>query len=390
MRVAILTTFAASRKEPVADTLDRIHRAFLDAGLGEPAIRFTLADSPLGTSVSSVDRVLKRHPELARFVLSDAGMPGIPGARVISNVAMSLASDAVPYATLHGIAGGVPRSFPFHSVIFHLHAPAFGELVPALTTTATMMAGVMLSDSWWVNGRVRALSACTLVDADPGGTKLPPPPPAVAAVLAACGKARKTIQAPLPPEGETRVAAVRLPTGPAVPSAKPDAVHTVHAIVADYRARMSEIVTRAALPHDLPPQADALRSAVGLAPGPKKPALERVFKPMAYSIRGGSGTFSLRRRTPGNLTLELSLDVGTWSNLVLAIFRVWGVGFKAAIPLPVAAAAAPGAQYPIGDAVQWQKIVENLAALVAQLERTFVPDIEAAAGPSPAWYQPES
>jgi hypothetical protein len=42
-----------------------------------------------------------------------------------------------------------------------------------------------------------------------------------------------------------------------------------------------------------------------------------------------------------------------------------------------------GAQYPIGDAGQWQKITENPGALVAELERTFVPDIEAAAGTSP-------
>ena len=37
MRVALLTTFAASKKEPLAAMMDRIHKAFLDAGLGEPA-----------------------------------------------------------------------------------------------------------------------------------------------------------------------------------------------------------------------------------------------------------------------------------------------------------------------------------------------------------------
>jgi hypothetical protein len=49
-----------------------------------------------------------------------------------------------------------------------------------------------------------------------------------------------------------------------------------------------------------------------------------------------------------------------------------------------------GAQYPIGDAAQWEKITENLGALVRELERSFVPEIETAAGPSPEWYQPES
>ena len=142
---------------------------------------------------------------------------------------------------------------------------------------------------------------------------------------------------------------------------------------------------------ELPAGPDALQeTGLGVAPGAKKPALERVFQPMGYTCRGGSGTFTLRRRTPQNLTAELYLDVGTWSNLVMAIFRVLGVGFKATLLLPVCAKAAPGAQYPIGDAERWQKIVENLGALVAELDRSFVPEIEAAAGPSPEWYQPES
>jgi hypothetical protein len=67
---------------------------------------------------------------------------------------------------------------------------------------------------------------------------------------------------------------------------------------------------------------------------------------------------------------------------------VQGAGFKASLGIPVAVDGY--GQYPIGDAAQWQKIVDNLAALVRQLDRTFVPAIEQAAEPSPAWYQPPS
>jgi hypothetical protein len=49
-----------------------------------------------------------------------------------------------------------------------------------------------------------------------------------------------------------------------------------------------------------------------------------------------------------------------------------------------------GGQYPIGGPERWQQIVDNLAALVAQLDRTFVPEIEAISGPSPHWYKPET
>jgi hypothetical protein len=390
MRVALVTTFAASRKEPLAGNIDRIHQAFLDSGLGEPEIRFNFADGLVGGAVSSVDRVLKRYPGLDRFVTSAAPMPAIPGARRISNGPVFPASgERLPYATLHAIAAGVPRSFPFHSVVIHLHTPEFGELVPTATNSAEMMAGVLVTDQWWVNGRVRSLSACSVVEADPANKKLPPPPPAVAVVLAACGKARRTIQAPLDAK-DTAFAPVRLSTGAAIPSVNPDVVRTVTGIVAEYRGRLREVVERAALPHDLPPPGEAWSTPPGVATGPKKPVLERAFKLIGYTCRGDSGTFTLRRRTPSKLTLELHLDVGTWGNSVLAIFRVWGLGFKATLILPVSATAVIGAQYPIGDAARWTKIVENLAALVRELERSFVPPIEAAAGPSPDWYQPES
>jgi hypothetical protein len=392
MRVAILNTFAASRKEPLVAMMDRVHQAFLDSGLGEPVIRFNFGDSPMATGVSSVDRVLKRHPELERFVTNAEPMPGIPGARRISNGPMSAGADeSVAYATLQSIAAGVPRSFPFHSVVFHLHLPEFGDPVPTHLAAASMMAGILLTDSWWVNGRNRSLSACTVVEVESTSKKVPSPAGPVAAILAACGKIRRTVQAPLAEKNATDLVAVRLPSGMAIPSSNPELMRAVHAIGVDYRTRMNQIVERAGLPHILPPSGEALRDTpLGTVSGPRKPALDRVFKPMGYSCKGGSGTFELRRRTAANLTLEIHLDVGTWGHQVLAFFRVWGLGFKAGLPLPVAAHAVINGQYPIGDADRWQKIVENLGALVAELEKTFVPEIEGAAGPSPEWYQPQS
>jgi len=400
MRVALLTTFVASRKEPFAEMLQRIYQAFSGAGLGEPVIRFNFGDGPLAGSVSSVDRVLKRHPELARFVTSAVPPPLISGARRITNDPLSpAAGEAVPFPTLHAIAAGVPRSFPFHDIAIHFHSPEFGELFPTSAQSPEMMCGILVGDSWWVNGRNRSLSACTLVEADPASKKLPSPPAAVAAVLAALGKAKRAVQAPLwsasgeaaaPGHVHDPVPGVRTPMGAMLASAKPDAARAVQAITTNYRTRLPEIVERAALPHLLPaPGEEAYRDvAPGVTAGPKKPALERVFKPLGYTCRGNSGSFTLRRRTAANLTVELSLDVGTWGRSVLAMFRVWGLGFKGLLAIPVSANAA-AAQYPIGDANRWQKIVENLGAMVRELDRSLVPEIEAAVGPSPEWYQPE-
>jgi hypothetical protein len=45
MQVAVLTTFAASGKEPLADMIGRVHAAFLAVGFGEPCVCFTLTDA---------------------------------------------------------------------------------------------------------------------------------------------------------------------------------------------------------------------------------------------------------------------------------------------------------------------------------------------------------
>jgi hypothetical protein len=388
MRVALLTSFKADRREPLGDAATRVRQAFLDAGLGEPQIGFTFGDHSVSGFVSSVDRVLKRHPELARFVTDAPPMPGIAGARRISNGASSpAAGEAVPWATLQAVAAGVPRSFPFHGVRLHFQDDAFGALGPVGPRMAEGLPGVMLSDSWWVNHRNRALSACTVVDGEPGAKRLPSLPEPVAAIFAACGKVTRTVQAPVPDDAAIAQAVpVRLPVGALMASARPEAARAVQPIVLDYRGRMQQIIADAKVPHDLP---DLGTTALGVTAGPMKPAVDGLFKPMGYTVKGGSGTFTIRRRTPSNLTVELSLDVGTWGHAVMAIYKVLGLGFKATLILPPDRRLPVGAQERIGDAARWSMIVDNLAALVLYLDATFVSEIEAAAGPSPEWYVPD-
>jgi hypothetical protein len=387
MHLALLTTFAASRKEPLAEVLERIHAALIAADFGEPHVQFVMAD-PMAGGVSSVARVIKRFPSLERFAQTVVPSPGVGTheTKIISNRTSSgTAEEAVDFAVLLEIARGVPRSFPFHNLGIHFSVPAFSGAAAMPSMPRQLSPGISVTDSWWVNGRMRSVSALTLVEADPAARKLPALPESIARVLAACGKVKKTIQAPL----AMGPAAQR----PSIDTVSPEKAAAIRAVVQDYRTRTSEILDRANLPHDLPPNQEAF--ALGVTSGPKKPGLVRAFTPMGYDCRSESaGSFTLRRRTPGNLTAELHLDVGTWSNNVMAFFRVQGliegVGFKGSMILPVSRRAVLGGQYPIGGPDRWQQIVDNLAALVAELDRTFVPAIEAISGPSPDWYKPET
>jgi hypothetical protein len=431
MLVAVFTTFAASRKEPLVEMVGRVHAGFLAAGFGEPTVRLSLSDPPASPEitavqqamgikrVSSIERVLKRWPELGKFA-REAGSAAHHGGktRTLSNLTAS-GVDPVDFAILTEIARGVPRSFPFHGISLHFSAAGFSEgpALPAIPDARTLSmllsagvdigagtstsGGVSVQDSWWVNGRQRSLSAMRVIEADPGAKKLPPPPPNVAAVLAACGKPRRTIQLPLvlpaadaPPERTVPLDAAASETG--------EAIRTV---VQAYRAKMTELLET--LPYDLPHQVEAGTESVSVASGlpstgPKKPDLVRAFAPLGYDCRGESGTFTLQRRTPSHLTVRLRLDVGTWFSAVMAALQVIGLkdgkGFKATLSLPVSRSAVRGAvrgvelpsQFPIGNPERWGKIVDNLAALVAALDRSFVPEIEAITGPSPEWFRPET
>lgn len=416
MLVAMFTTFAASRKEPLAETIARIHDGFLAAGFGEPSVRFSLADAPTNAEVtavtaamgikriSSVARVLKRWPQLERFSRE----------RLIVNIAESGATEPVDFAMLLEIARGVPRSFPFHAIALHFSAPGFSEgpelpPFPDGQALGTLMRagvdigaghptspGVNVKDSWWVNGRNRYVAAMRIVEANPAEKKLPAPPPEVATLFAACGKVRKTVQIPMtfaqPPTVQPEAAAK------AGTSEKGEAIRSV---VREYRAKIPELL--GILPHDLP---DRLGEAGTPPPfetsGPKKPELVRAFEPMGYSCHGETGAFTLRRRTSGNLTVKLKLDVGTWSNSLTAFMQVLGMvdgqGFKATLMLPPSRHAARGVvhgveltgQFSIGGPDRWRQIVDNLAALVAELDRSFVPAVEEISGPSPAWFEPAS
>lgn len=372
MRLAMHLSFAIEKKELLSETIGRVRKAFLDAGLDEPAIRFTFVDSAMKKG-APIDRALKRHPEMERFLTFRPLMLGTSESRMLSN---SSSGDPAEFSTLQAITSGVPRTYAFLGVWMHFHASVFGEKLIGLPKMGDSLPGVIVTDNKWVTGRKRALSVYTTVEVDESTQELPPNPPAVDAVIKAFGKARRIEQVP-----------ISVSKGGTLPAVPPETLQALQAIVADYRARMKEIVERAGLPHDLPPAADLRVQNPGVVAGPRKAALESTFKPMGYSCKGGSGEFHLTRRTSGNLAIELYLDVGTWSHSVTAIFHVRGMAFKGSLTIPVAPRDF-SAQYPIGDAAQWQRIVENLAAMVRELDRSFVPEIEHAAGPSPAWYQP--
>jgi hypothetical protein len=156
-------------------------------------------------------------------------------------------------------------------------------------------------------------------------------------------------------------------------------------IVARYRGSIMNVLDKASLPHDLPPLSDVLGAPVGS--GPLKPALVAEFSRRGFDCRGEPGRFVLRRKTDlGNFVI-LDVDVGTWSRMVTTQYAIRGVGAHVRLWVPIGARGIDAMQYPIGDGANWERIVANLAAVVDELDRTFLPEIEAVIGRSPEWFE---
>ena len=377
MHVAVQLEFKADRKEPLGALVRRVGALFEASGL-QPAIEATFSEGPpVGLrSTSAVDRALKKYPHLAPLERNDAPVlaPNIPAIRRLSNVD----SEApFPLADVEALADGVPRSLPFHAVNISFSHAQFGQIVFPRGLAPRL--GISVGDGWWVNGRMRRLAALYSVEGAAESKKLPDPPPAIAAILAGFGK----------PKSKGQFVAPDFVTPVAVASGEaqlPREIAILNPIMIKYKKELPAIVARIGLPHDLPPAGEAMRTALG-ASGPLKPTLVDAFTPRGYDCRGGSGMFTLRRRTPSSHIVDIELDVGTWSRSVTFMFSVRGPGFNVTLFPPVTTRGA-SRQYPIGDTANWQQIVANIAALVDEFEHTFVPEITAAVDPAPPWFEP--
>jgi hypothetical protein len=373
MKVAVQLHYKADRKEPFGALVRRIATVFEDAGL-EPTVGAAFA------SDTAIDRALKKYTALAAFDRKVSLNPVVAPSRWLTNEG---SGKPFPLESLFLLADGLPRSLPFTVARVTFKHEGFGYL-EAPRLSFDQITGIVAIDSWGPSGRRRSLSALYVVEGVASAKNLPQLPAPVAAILSAFGKPRNRCQFLLPTAGGSVLTAPP-PTPEKVQTDSAAALDEVRAIVGRCREGMPAMVAGLALPYDLPPIQEALGEAPATA-GSRKPVLVETFKPRGYGCRFESGTYTLRRRTPNNHVVELSVDVGTWSHMVTAWYKVHGPEFRASVLLPVSARAA--GQYPIGNAERWGQIVANLAVIVDELDRTFLSELEQAAGCAPEWFEP--
>ena len=371
IQIALRTEFKLAKGAQTAELIDAVHATFLRVQLNSPVVRFTMEEG-VGHKTSSIERVLRRFPEMRQFdhVISRPWGPGGQAQevrRIGNDIDSPVAGAPVDLSTLLEITAGIPKRYPVFSAAVRVTDPAFGN-EPSANTGPLFWPGLTIVDQWGLSKRHIALSALAIVEADPASDVPPTPANSVAAVLDACGQHSRPKQIVLPGQD-------------------PNSVERIAVIARDVETCLGEIVRRARMPHDFsksddhPPKQPA---------GPRKPTLVRAFRPLGYNCRGG-GVMSLvcSRRTKSNTTVRLHLDFGTSGSHVHPTYSVHWLGFSIALRLPVCPNSGLRAVNWIVDETRWRQIVENLTALVEELDRSVLPTIEEAARPTPAWYEPE-
>lgn len=381
MKLYMRMEYRATRKEPFGDMLRRIYEGLSQGGV-PVQYRFTFADHLVAGMVSSVARAVKKFPHLATLVTTEP-LPPLLRVKETDRVGPpAIVGDAstLDFGQLAEVADGLPRSLPFRVADVRFFTEEFGN-APARVMAGASAAeailhghfntGMRASDTWWVNGRNRHLGAAYVVEVPAGSRKAPLPGGALGAFLATLGKPRTAAQFPIEETKEGEKVVVK---------GKAQAPPELAALAERLRERMPELTAGARMPHVI----ESARAEHGQSP--LKPALEKHFKPMGYACKGGSGIFTLRRRTAGNHVVEVSLDVGTWSRSLTGHFHVYMQDFQLRLPMPVSAEL-NARQCDIGDAERWEKLVENMAAFTAHLDREVVPEMEKVAGPAPSWFE---
>jgi hypothetical protein len=381
MKLYMRQEYRATRKEPFGAMLRRIYE-----GLGQGGVpvlyRFTFADHLVPGMVSSVARAVKKFPHLAPLVTTEPVAPILKAKEPDRTGPPAIIGDAtkLEFAQLAELADGLPRSLPFRMADVRFYTEEFGKAPAAVATERTELGallhghfntGMRAADTWWVNGRNRHLGAAYVVEVAERTRKVPLPPGALGKFLATLGKGRTVAQFPIEESDEGEKVVVK---------GKAQAPPELVALAEKLRERMPELIAAARMPH-------AIESArAEHAMSPLKPALEKHFRPMGYATKGGSGIFTMRRRTAGNHVVEVSLDVGTWSRSLNGHFHVYMPDFQFRLPMP-ASAELNARQCDIGDAERWEKLVENMAAFTAHLDREVIPEVEKVAGPAPEWFE---
>jgi hypothetical protein len=376
--------FALQQNETLALALADILK-IIDGAEIKPAPLHFLFDAGPANATSA--RMLEKFPDLATFASRTPAQPGYAGASLISNLdgrwqgGNPEASDReASRELLLAVVAGIPEEFPLWiaSILIgplrwtendappreatagptSLNKAAFSGLSPSMTYLAP---GIILQYLSRFGLRLWITE------------QLPDPAPA----RAAAPVVQQLLDRFSQPQTDSILS---VPESQEVGSAS-SASGEAAKIHAGYKARMGEIVAGLSLPFKPPDPRD-------FAQVPREPlgkiraVIADTFKADGWkraTERIPAGSHKLWKETPGGRRLELAFDTGSWSRHVVCTLGLLSERGAARIPIP--ADPSLRMQYMTPNPEVFIGVLENMRMVVAELERTWAVEMEAAIGP---------
>jgi hypothetical protein len=376
--------FTLPASDSLAGALASVFEIVDDVALGPVRVGFLLDDAP-GAAVCPL--IIERFAELAPFAVTTR-QPGRPASIRMSNLdgrwqgGNPDAPGEPSREKLLAVAGGIPDEFPLWIASFiigpvrwkdgavpeltpreasarpvAINKPPFSGLSPSMTYLAPGVILQRLSTGGlrlWVTEQVR--------DPAPGA----PVGMAIERFFARFG----------PPQTDSvlSVPEAQQISEPPPAAADPAKIHS------SYKNRMGEIVAALALPFE-PPEPGQFAQLPHEPLGKIRAVIVDTFKSDGWrraSERVPAGSHKLWKETPGGRLLELSFDTGSWSRHVVCSLAL--VSERGAARMPIPGDRSLRFQYLTPNPQIFAAVLQNMRIVVAQLEGTWVRDMEAALG----------
>ncbi|MEH6940228.1 hypothetical protein V7056_20640 [Bacillus sp. JJ664] len=343
---------------------------------------FFFSDFTLKGHVSSVQRIVKKFPELAKFEIElEQDYAGeILKYKALTNLPSNFSYydhryykadvfDNVSFEVLKEIAYGIPRSFPCHKALF-----LFSGIDWSYKNEEETLDGnsVMLINDWWTPKRSILLKAKVSMEVpDEKCSKLKSLPKEIEEAISSIGRIkRNSLECVFSLEEKRKI----------------DEIYEKCKQLLDTKYKRSEILDLISFPFDLSEE----KFSTGAFNIPRKKTISKIVKKLGYNHlpkEGSSGFLVYGKLTENNNRIILEFDSGsTFYNLRCNVI-IQGPGWEHSFMELPCIKNSYGDFFPISDENSLEKVVSNFGVVVDLLENKCFIDLEKLHGPAPKWFQ---
>lgn len=347
---------------------------------------FYLADSPIAGGVSSIKRILKRFPELDKYVFEHeekignethtylvlSNFPNDDYFQMGGSVVEGKNKDNIRFEILLEIIEGIPRKLPLHKAVFLFDQLNWSQKVNVINEHVYNMSSILYANNWWMPKRDISLFANVSVSESANEKDcLQPLSDELNHTLLQLGTIKKKSLQCLLNQGE---------------KAKFETVwYECNQLISSFRKNMVNN-NPFVFPHAL------IENHEHFTTLPRKQTVSKMMKKLGYKHlpkEGFHGVIVYGKLTKQNHRILLEFDSGRGFFDLRCNFILEGPYWKHRMEELPCRPNSYGDFFPIPDIETLEKVVENFSVVIQYLEETIVKDIEKLYGPAPKWFDYE-